>query len=85
MDFKYRFKLFYIKYSREKLKFQRRHDQILEDGLYNATQALNQNPNSNVLINNYNRMKKELVNSKIKSTKERIFKRDAQYLSYDLN
>ena len=80
MDFKYKFKLFYIKYSRQKLMFQRRHDQILEDGLYNATQALNQNPDNRVLVNNYIRMKKELVDSKIKSAKERIFKRDAQYL-----
>ena len=80
MDFKYKFKLFYIKYSRQKIMFQRRHDQVLEDGLYNALQALNQNPDSTVLVNNYNRMKKELVNSKIRNTKERIFKRDAQYL-----
>ena len=65
MDFKYKFKLFYIKYSKQKLMFQRRHDQVLEDGLYNALQALNKNPNSTLLINNYNRMKKELVDSKI--------------------
>ena len=53
MDFKYKFKLFYIKLSREKLVFERRHDQILESGVQIAVDALGQNPGSTVLINNY--------------------------------
>ena len=59
---------------------QKRHDQILEGGLFNAIQLLNQNPDSRVLVNNYNRMKKQVVDSKIKQIKEKIFKSDAQYL-----
>ena len=59
---------------------QRRHDQFLENGLYNAVQALNQNPDNGVLVNNYNKIKKEFVDSKIKCVKEKIFKSDAQYL-----
>ena len=61
MDFKYKFKLFYIKFSREKLIFERRHNQILEDGLNNALQALTLNPNNTVMVNNYYRMKKALI------------------------
>ena len=80
MDFKYKFKLFYIKYSRNKLMLSRRHDQMLESGLYNATITLNQNPNSRVLVDNYNRIKKQLVDSRIKKTKEKLFKSEAQYL-----
>ena len=80
IDFKYNFKLFYIKYSRNKLMLSRRHDQMLESGLYNATITLNQNPNSRVLVDNYNRIKKQLVDSRIKKTKEKLFKSDAQYL-----
>ena len=80
MDFKYKFKLFYIKLSREKLVFERRHDQILESGVQTAVEALGQNPGSTVLINNYNRMKKALMDSKIKRVKEKIFERYAKYL-----
>ena len=80
MEFKYKFKLFYIKYSKQKLVFQRRHDQVLENSLYNAVQVLNQNPDNKDLVDNYNRIKKEFVSSKIKFVKEKIFKNDAHYL-----
>ena len=80
LKFNYKFKLFYIKYCRQKLLFQRRHEHILENGLDNALQALNQNPDSNSLVNNYIKIKKELVDYKIKITKEKMFKSDAQYL-----
>ena len=75
MDFKYKFKMFYIKLSREKLVFERRHNQILVNGEQNAANLLRSNPSSSVLINNYNKMKKTLMDSKIKSVKEKIFKR----------
>ena len=74
MDFKYKFKLFYIKLSREKLVFERRHNQILESGVQNAVEALGRNPSSTVLINNYNHMKKALMDSKIKAIKEKSLK-----------
>ena len=80
MDFKYKFKLYYIKYSRQKLLLSRRHDQIMEGALFEAVRALNQNPNSRLFVNNYNKIKKDFVDSKIKKMKEKIFKSDAQYL-----
>ena len=80
MGFKHKFKLFYIKYCREQLLFQNRHVHILESGLEDAVQALNHNPNSKVLVNEYNKIKKDLVDYKIKTMKEKLFKNDAQYL-----
>ena len=77
---KYKFKLYYIKYSRQKLLLSRRHDQIMEGALFEAVRALNQNPNSRLFVNNYNKIKKDFVDSKIKKMKEKIFKSDAQYL-----
>ena len=80
LDFKYKYKMFYIKYCRQKIMMQNRHDQVLDGGLFNAVQALNQNPDSSVLINNYNRMKKEVVDNKIKHIKAKLFKSEAQHL-----
>ena len=80
MGFKYKFKLFYIQYCRDQLMFQNRHVHILESGLDDAVQALNHNPNSKALVNNYNKIKKDLVDFKIKNMKEKLFKSDAQYL-----
>ena len=53
---------------------QKRHDQVLNGGLHNAIQLLNQNPDNRVFVNNYNRMKKEVVDSKIKQIKENFLK-----------
>ena len=80
MDFKYKFKLFYIKYCRDKLLFSRRHDQMLENCLNNVLISLEQNPSSKLLAQNYYKIKKQLVDSKIKKTKEKILKSEAQYI-----
>jgi len=64
----------------KKLKWKKRHDQILEWGLFQATVALNANPNCSLLLKNYDNVKKGLVDSKIKKIKDKIFKNDAQYL-----
>ena len=66
MKFKYDFKMFYIRYCRRKLTLSRRHDQILENGLYYAVQDINKNPDDKGLFDNYKRIKTQLVESKIK-------------------
>ena len=82
LDFKYNFKMFYIKYCREKIQLSKRNDQILEWGLFNAKSALNINPNCPILIAEYERIKKNLFEGKIKNVKEKIFKNEAQYLMH---
>ena len=61
VKFKYDYKLFYIDFCRKKITMEKRHDQILEWGLFQATAALNLNPNSNLAIQNYTLAKKGLV------------------------
>jgi len=80
LDFKYSFKMYYIKLSREKLLMSRRHDQMLENGLHYALMDMHRCPNDTQLIGKYNTIKKQLMESRIRKTKERIFKSEAQYL-----
>ena len=73
MDFKYKFKKFFIKYSREMINISKRQDQIFENGLFYAAQALEQNPCNQALINNYNQMKKKTCREQNQKNKRENF------------
>ena len=82
VETKYRIKMSYINFSKEKGVLRKRSAQMREHGLQNIIVALNNNPNDKMLLNEYNRVKKYVVNLRIKETKERILKSDAHYLMH---
>ena len=81
-DFKYFFKLKSIHFAKEKALFEKREFQMREQGLYNLTLLLNRNPNSRHLLNHYSILKKTILEARIKSIKEKLFKDDAKYLMH---
>ena len=81
-DTKYKIKMTYINFSKQKGVLARRAAQMREQGLQNIIIALNNNPYDKKLATEYTRVKKHVVNLRIKETKERILKSDAHYLMH---
>ena len=68
--FKYFFKLKSIRFAKEKALFQKREFQMREQGLHNLTLLLNCNPNSQLLLNHYFILKKQIAEDRIKTLKK---------------
>ena len=78
--FKYKFRSYFINYSKQKCLFEKRDRQMKNQGFHNLIQLLNQNPSSVHLNNEYTKLKKQIVNDKIKDIKEKIFQKDADHI-----
>ena len=79
-SFKYFFKIKSIRYAKEIAQKEKRESQMREQGLNNLTSLLNCNPFSQSLLNHYSVLKKQIIDDRIKSIKEKLFKEDARYL-----
>ena len=81
-DAKYKMKLAFIQFSKQKAMFRKRSWQMRDQALHNITIALRRNPNDKKLQKEYSQIKKHLVTTKIKEIKETILKSDAEYLMH---
>ena len=81
VNFKYIFRRSSIKYAKEKALQRKRDTQMRQNGLQNLSLLLCQNPTSKVLLRQYEILKTEICNEKIKHIKEKIFKEEAEYLA----
>ena len=81
-DTKYKLKLSFIEFSKQKAALRRRNWQMMDQGLYNITAAINRDPENQNLLREYNTIKKNLVKTRIKDIKEQMLKSDAQYLMH---
>ena len=72
----------FIKYAKQNIDREMRDAQMKEQGLNNIISMMNQYPLNSRLRKEYERIKKEMVNERIKSTKERVFRDSAQYLMH---
>jgi len=82
MTVKYNFKTKSIQFAKDKVLLKKREIQMKEQGLHNLILLMNQNPDSIVLAQQYNALKKRVNDAKIVDIKEKLFKEDAMYLMH---